>query len=262
VADTDNFEYLELARDVAREAGQLTLEQFQRGVDVETKPDGSPVTVADRRAEELIRTRLRTACSDHGIVGEEFGEEGNNRSHRWIVDPIDGTLAYSRGVPLFATLLALEIDGRVRVGVAEFPALGESVWAAEGGGCFWNGDPCRVSRGGSLREALIAYTEPTDFAEFGKAAAWERVRAATRYRTGWRDAFGHALVATGRIEAMLDPVMSAWDCGPFQVILQEAGGYFGDWSGNETIWGGEALSSAPGILDELLTLTSKRRRGG
>jgi myo-inositol-1(or 4)-monophosphatase len=259
---TEFSEYLAFARDVASEAGRLTLEYFQRDVDVETKSDGTPVTIADRRAEELIRSRLDSICPGHGVVGEEFGDSRPDASHRWIVDPIDGTLAYSRGVPLFSTLLALEVDGRIRVGVAEFPALGESVWAAEGDGCFWNGRRCRVSDVDSLLESVIAYTEPADFGEYGKSVAWERVREATRYRTGWRDAYGHALVATGRIEAMLDPVMSAWDCGPFGVILPEAGGYFGDWSGKATIWGGEAISAAPGIREQLLKLTSRKEQDG
>jgi myo-inositol-1(or 4)-monophosphatase len=251
---TELSDLLGLARDLAAEAGRLTLEYFQRDVSVETKADGTPVTVADRRAEELIRKRLAVECPKHGILGEEYGNDTDDASHRWIIDPIDGTLAFSRGVPLYATLLALEVDGRVRVGVAEFPALGESVWAAEGTGCYWNDRPCRTSDATSLDEAVIAYTEPASFAAYGKAEAWERVCRSTRYRSGWRDAYGHALVATGRIEAMLDPIMSPWDCGPFAVIVPEAGGYFGDWSGNETIYASEAMSASPGIADKLFEL--------
>jgi myo-inositol-1(or 4)-monophosphatase len=247
-------DYLALAREIASEAGRLTLEYFQKNLVVETKADGSPVTIADHRAEEYIRKRIASELPDHGIFGEEFGEDTGDATHRWIIDPIDGTLAFSRGVPLYATLLALEIEGRVKAGVAEFPALGESVSAAEGEGCFWNGRPCRVSTETCLERALVAYTEPRDFGNHGKAEAWERVRVATRYRTGWRDAYGHALVATGRIEAMLDPVMNPWDCGPFAVILPEAGGYFGDWAGDETIYAGEAVSAASGVVGELLGL--------
>ncbi|MDH3255647.1 MAG: inositol monophosphatase family protein [Acidobacteriota bacterium] len=251
-------DYLALARDIAGEAGRLTLEYFQRGVGVETKSDGTPVTEADRRAEELIRRRIEAECPGHGILGEEFGDDSADASHRWIIDPIDGTLAFSRGVPLYATLVALEVEGRVRIGVAEFPALGETVWAAEGSGCFWNGRRCRVRETVSLAETIVAYTEPESFAKHGKDEAWRRVSEAVRYRVGWRDGYGHALVATGRIEAMLDPVMSPWDCGPFAVILPQAGGYFGDWSGNESIYAGEAMSAAPGILPRLLELTGGR----
>lgn len=247
-------EYLEFARDVASEAGRLTLEHFQSGLLVETKADGTPVTVADRAAEEHIRERLAAECPGHGILGEEFGDDEGDGRHRWIVDPIDGTLAFSRGVPLYATLLALEIEGRVEVGVAEFPALGESVWAARGRGCHWNGRRCRASRVSTLQEAIVAYTEPESFELHGKAEAWARVQKSTRYRVGWRDAYGHALVATGRIEAMLDPIMSPWDCGPFAVILPESGGYFGDWSGNQTIYGSEALSVSAALRDRLLAV--------
>ena len=250
--------YLELARRIAAEAGRLTLEHFRGDFEVESKADGSPVTVADRRAEELIRERLARECPDHGVLGEELGDDSRGASHRWIIDPIDGTLAFARGVPLYATLVALEIDSRVVVGVAEFPALGETVWAARGSGCFWNGRPCRASAVGALEDAVVAYTEPRSFADLGKDEAWKRVCEATRYRTGWRDAYGHALVATGRIEAMLDPIMNPWDCGPFAVILPEAGGYFGDWSGRETIYASEAVSAAPGIVSQLLELTSDR----
>lgn len=252
----DLAEYLRLARALASSAGKLTREYFQRGIAVETKADGSPVTAADKAAEELIRERIAKECPGHAVLGEEFGDDGGGATHRWIVDPIDGTLAFSRGVPLYSTLVALEIDGRVKVGVAEFPALGESVWAAEGLGCFWNGRECRVSEQTSLEEAVIAYTEPRTFAEHGKAEAWARICAVTRYRTGWRDAYGHALVATGRIEAMFDPIMSPWDCGPFAVILPEAGGYFGDWNGSEGIYHGEALSASAGVADRLLELVS------
>ena len=249
-------DYLDFARDVAANAGRLTLDYFQKGIEIEKKADGSPVTAADRAAEELIRERIVAEYPAHGVLGEEFGDNSGEAAHRWIIDPIDGTLAFSRGVPLYATLIALEIEGSVAVGVAEFPALGESVWAARGGGCFWNGRRCRTSTTTDLGLAVVSYTEPRSFAEHGKSRAWERVRAATRYRVGWRDAYGHALVATGRIEAMLDPIMNPWDCGPFAVILPEAGGYFGDWSGNEGIYRGEALSAAPGVVEGLLELVS------
>jgi myo-inositol-1(or 4)-monophosphatase len=248
------MDYLEFARRLTMQAGQVSLEYFRKNVAVETKSDGSPVTIADRKAEELIRDRIALRYPGHGILGEEFGDDTGGASYRWIIDPIDGTLAFSRGIPLYATLVALEIDGRVRVGVAEFPALGESVWAAEGMGCFWNGERCRTSAVSSLEESVVAYTEPRSFAEHGKAEAWSRVCRATRYRAGWRDAYGHALVATGRIEAMFDPIMNPWDCGPFAVILPEAGGYFGDWSGNEGIYHGEALSVAAGVETDLLEL--------
>jgi histidinol-phosphatase len=246
---------LDFATELAYDAGRLTLGYFGRsaeGLGLEHKADASPVTVADREAEALIRRRLAARYPEHAVVGEEFGDDARTASHRWLVDPIDGTKAFVRGVPLYGVLLGLEIDGRVEVGAAYFPALDELCAAASGLGCTLNGRPVRVSEVPKLRESTVGFTDIASFAAHGRAAAWERVAAAAYDRRGWSDAYGHMLVATGRMEAMLDPVMNAWDCGPFPVLLREAGGYFGDWSGRETVSAGEALSTTQALLPEIL----------
>ena len=247
---------LDFAIATAQEAGRLTLGYFQTELTTESKEDASPVTIADRQAEERIRERIETRFPDHGILGEEFGESSADASHRWLVDPIDGTRAFVRGVPLYAVLLALEVDGRVELGVVDFPALGETLWAARGEGCYWNGRRCYVRETGSLRDSVVAFTGAASFARHGREAAWSRFQAATAYQAGWSDAYGHALVASGRLELMLDPAMNPWDCGPFPVLLEEAGGYFGDWSGERTIYGGEALSTSSTLLQEVLEIIS------
>ena len=250
-------EYLDFAVETAWEAGRLTLGHFQTGVRADFKEDDSPVTIADRRAEEEIRTRLQRVYPGHAIVGEEFGESGSSEaSHRWFVDPIDGTKSFIRGVPLYGVLLGLEIDGRIEVGVAYFPALDEMVAAASGLGCRMNGRRTRVRRTPRMEESFVSFTDAASFARNGRAEEWERIQQNSYARVGWSDAYGHALVATGRLEMMLDPIMNAWDCGPFPVILREAGGYFGDWSGNETIHGGEAMSTTATLLPEALRLIS------
>ena len=250
---------LDFATETAFQAGQLTLRYFQTGVAPDTKADDSPVTVADRQAEELIRARIEKTYPNHDVLGEEFGGTGGEASHRWVVDPIDGTKSFVRGVPLYGVLLGLEIDGVVQVGVAYFPALGDMVYAATGEGCRWNGRRCFVSGVKTLDRAVVAFTDAGSFKKFGRGPAWERVQDVSYHRVGWSDAYGHALVATGRCDVMLDPVMNPWDCGPFSVLLREAGGYFGDWSGSETIYGGEALSTTRSLLPEVLEVLNQEK---
>ncbi|MBN1889579.1 MAG: inositol monophosphatase family protein [Thermoflexales bacterium] len=246
---------LSFATETAYTAGRLTLGYFQSGLRPDFKPDDSPVTIADRKAEELVRARIQARYPHHAIVGEELGASGHEgASHRWFVDPIDGTKSFMRGVPLYAVLLGLEIEGQPSVGAAYFPALDEMIAAASGQGCWWNGRPARVSTVTTMAKAYVAFTDPVSFARHGRAEAWERIQQAAWYRTGWSDAYGYLLVATGRVELMLDPVMSVWDCGPFPPILQEASGYFGDWQGNPTIHGGEALATSQALLPEVLKL--------
>ncbi|ADI15369.1 inositol monophosphatase family protein [Truepera radiovictrix] len=254
--------YLDFATELAFDAGRLTLGYFGRasleGLEgteyTEYKDDDSPVTRADREAEALIRRRLEARYPDHAVVGEEYGETNAGSTHRWFVDPIDGTKAFVRGVPLYGVLLGLEIEGRVEVGVAYFPALNEMCAAATGLGCTLNGRAVRVSEVTTLARATVAHTDAGAFARYGREGAWRRVARAAYDRRGWSDAYGHMLVATGRAEVMLDPVMNAWDCGPFPALLREAGGFFGDWSGRETIHGGEAMSTTRALLPELLAL--------
>lgn len=248
--------YLEFAEKTAREAGALTLDYFLTDrAPAEFKGDDTPVTIADRKAEELIRERIAAEFPDHQIVGEEFGETKTGSGHRWIIDPIDGTKSFVHGVPLYAVLLALEINGTVEVGCAYFPALDEIISAATGLGALWNGRPCRVSDEGALDRAVCAHIDTAYFAKNGKGEPWQRLQESVYYNAGWCDAYGYLLVATGRAEVMLDPVMAVWDCGPFPPIFREAGGYFGDWKGNEgNINAGEALATNQLLKEKVVQL--------
>lgn len=250
---------LDFMTETAFLAGRLTLGYFQSGLVPKYKGDNSPVTLADRLAEELIRERIEKRYPDHAILGEEAGaKEGAQAEYRWIIDPIDGTKAFMRGVPLYGVLLGLEMAsrdhpaGRIEAGVAYYPALDEMLSAATGLGCWWNGRRACVSPVNCLKESYISCTDVGGFWKYGRMPAFERLAAASYVRAGWSDAYGYMLVATGRIEVMLDPVMAPWDCGPFPVILREAGGYFGDWRGNETIYGGEGLATSRALLSEVL----------
>lgn len=247
--------YLDFAAEAAYLAGRLTLGYFQTGIRPDFKTDDTPVTVADRKAEELIRARIEKQYPHHAIVGEECGtNENEEASHRWFIDPIDGTKSFVRGVPLYAVLIGLEIEGNVEVGAAYFPALDEMIAAASGEGCWWNGRRAHVSDVSNLQQAVVAFSDVATFAQFGRSKAWEHIKQATYFRAGWGDAYGYLLVATGRADLMLDPTMSVWDCAPFPPILREAGGYFGDWQGNSTIYGNEAMATTQALLPEVLAL--------
>lgn len=247
--------YLDFITETAYLAGRLTLAHFQTGVAADYKSDDTPVTAADRAAEELIRSRIGKQYPKHAVLGEEFGQdEAREASHRWLIDPIDGTKSFMRGVPLYAVLIGLEIEGRIEAGAAYFPALDEMLAAANGLGCWWNGRRARVSPVTDLKRAIFSCTTTTNFVQYNRYTEFERLRGAFYFQTGWGDAYGYLLAATGRIELMLDPIMAIWDCAPFPVILREAGGYFGDWKGNETIYAREGLATSKTLLEQVLKI--------
>jgi histidinol phosphatase-like enzyme (inositol monophosphatase family) len=252
--------FLDFAIDAAWQAGQITLAHFQTGVAVEQKTDESPVTIADRDAEQLLRRLIEDRFPDHAIVGEEYGETDRDSTYRWIIDPIDGTRSFIRGVPLYGVLIGLEIAGECVVGVVHFPGLGEMVTAAKGHGCRWNGRPARVSDVSRLDQALVVYTDCADFAEYGRAEAWGRLQAATHTQRGWADCYGHCLVATGRAEVMIDPILSTWDCAALVPILVEAGGTFTDWDGEVTIYSGDGFSTNGMLFDQVLETIQGSRK--
>ena len=250
--------FMHFAAETVHLAGRLTLGYFGTGVRPDYKPDDTPVTVADRLSEELIRRRIEEHYPQHSIVGEEFGVKATEgAAHRWFIDPIDGTKSFIRGVPLYAVLLGLEVEGVVRVGAAYYPGTDELLCAAEGEGAWWNGRPARVSQLADLSRAYMSCTDAGTFAQYGKQERWERLARRVYARPGWSDAYGYLLVATGRIEIMLDPIMEPYDCGPFVPILKEAGGYFGDWHGNRTIFGREGLAINDALAEEVLRLLNE-----
>ena len=246
---------LDLAIEAAWQAGRITLRYYQAGVQPEWKADESPVTVADREAEQKIRQLVERSFPGDGIVGEEYGRQEGSSGYRWLVDPIDGTKAFVQGVPLYGVLIGIETPQGVEAGVVLLPALGELVWAARGAGCWWNGRPAAVSGVDRLQDACLVYTEGGSFAKYGQGPAWEALCRGSRIQRGWGDCYGHVLVATGRAEACFDPVMNPWDCGPLLPILQEAGGTFTDWQGQATVYGPDAFSTNgrlfPAVMEQL-----------
>ncbi len=244
---------LDFALDATWQSGRITLGYFQTGVAVERKSDDSPVTIADKTAEQFLRKLISQRFPDHGIIGEEFGEQAGTSGLNWIVDPIDGTKSFTSGVPLYGCLLALADGDEVLVGVAHFPALGETIYAARGMGAFWNGRRARVSTVNSLKDSVFLMSDVRGYGD--KKAAWQTLVDSTYIQRTWGDSYGYALVATGRAEVMIDPIMKVWDCGPFGVILEEAGGTFTDWNGKSTIYGGEAVATNGILFDQVMEIT-------
>jgi histidinol phosphatase-like enzyme (inositol monophosphatase family) len=245
---------LDFALDAAWQAGRITLGYFQTQVQVERKSDYSPVTIADRESEKKLRTLISDAWPDHGILGEEFGTTDAAADFTWIIDPIDGTKSFVQGVPLYAVLVALTERKQPVIGVAHFPALNETVYAARGLGCFWNGRRAWVSQVRALQDAVLLGSEVVVRDNPAHADGWQRLVNGTYIQRTWGDAYGYALVATGRAEVMVDSEVKVWDCAPFQVILEEAGGTFTDWSGTPTVYAGESIATNGLLLEQVLAL--------
>jgi histidinol-phosphatase len=231
VSAEERRDLLDFAVEVAWRAGLETLAHYQTGVAAETKPDASPVTAADRAAEATARRLIEARCPADAILGEEEGEAREGADRRWIIDPIDGTRSFMRGVPLYGVLIAMEAGDDAVLGVMHFPALAETVYAARGLGCWWNGRRARVSAETRLENALVLATDIEGIERGGRGPGWDRLRHRAGLCRTWGDCYGYALVATGRAEAMLDPVLSLWDVAAVVPIVEEAGGAFTDWDG-------------------------------
>ncbi len=249
--DADLSGLLEFAVSMAHQAGRTTLRYFDAAMHIELKADSTPVTQADREAEQLCRVLIEARFPDDGIVGEEFGACRVDAARRWIIDPIDGTKSFIRGVPLYGVLIALEQAGRPVLGVVHFPALSETVAAARGSGCYWNGRRARVSEVGTLKDALVLSTDAESFAEEGRGSEWDRLTTGAAMARTWGDCYGHALVATGRAEAMLDPVLALWDSAALLPIVEEAGGVFTDWAGRPIHDGGSGIATNAALAQEI-----------
>jgi len=255
---------LDLALVAAREAGEITLRYFQcDNFQIELKKDATPVTIADRTAEEHLRRRISDVFPQDGILGEEFPERAGASGFRWILDPVDGTKSFVHGVPLYGTLIGVEYETRSLLGVIEMPALNERVYAAAGHGAWYirgGGEPrrARVSKCVRLSEALVTSSAVEGFAEARRLETFLQISAAARLTRTWGDCYGYALIATGRAEVMIDPGMNIWDAAALQPILEEAGGTFTDWNGNPTIHAGEGIATNGRVLEEVLAMTRGR----
>ena len=250
---------LDFAVDIARGAGQITLDYFKKAPERSTKSDGTFVTIADREAEAYLRREIIDQFPDDGILGEEEGERVGTSGRRWIIDPIDGTFSFVHGVPFYGVLVSLEIDSQIAVGVINVPAVDEIVYAANGLGCFWNGKPTRVSTTGKLDEALLLCTDFPACQRYGFGAVIESLQRRTKTSRTWGDCYGYVLVATGRADLMLDPVMNVWDCAALLPVIEEAGGTFTDWRGERTATGGNAIATNSLLFDDVMKIVSDNK---
>lgn len=239
------------ARELAEAAGALTLDWFRaQSLEVEAKSDGTEVTAADRAAEQLIRDELARRHPDDGIVGEEHGTVVGTTGRTWIVDPIDGTRGFVRGVPLFSTLIAVVDDDGPAVGVIHLPAMGHTLIAGRGAGCHVDGHRVTVSGVGRLDEAMITTSGFDAFAEPALVAA---LRSGAMLRT-WGDGYGYFLVATGQADVMIDPICSAWDLAPMPVVIDEAGGRFTALDGRPAFDAGNGVATNGALHDDVLAM--------
>jgi histidinol-phosphatase len=233
---------MQAVAEVARLAGKTALRSWRSALAIERKGDGSPVTVADRAAEVAARKWIARRFPGDGILGEEFGETEGTSGRRWIIDPIDGTKSFVRGVPLWGSLVAVLEGETVLAGAAAFPATAEELAAAPGEGCWHDGARCAVSEVSKLDDATVLTTGEHDFSG-ERARGWSALADAAAIVRTWGDCYGYLLVATGRAEVMVDARLSAWDAACFLPIIAEAGGSFTDWTGRVTAFGGNAIAT-------------------
>jgi len=252
---------LEFARQIASAAGDLTLRFFQSAaLRVERKRDDSPVTQADLQAESLLRESIARAFPDDAIIGEEHGAAAGSSGYQWILDPIDGTKSFIAGVPLYSVLVGVLRQGVPVLGVIRIPALGESVYAARGVGAWWTrGDAApqvaRVSPTSRLADAIFVTSQVDTFRKRQSEEAFRRLEAQAYITRTWGDGYGYLLLATGRIEVMVDPVMNLWDAAALLPVIQEAGGTFTDWQGRACVDAGEGVGTNGLVLEEVLAIT-------
>ena len=253
---------LDLAITAATQAGRHTLQYFRASnLTIETKPDRSPVTRADKESEQILRAYLAQHFPQDTIVGEEFGTQHGTSDYRWYLDPIDGTHSFIRGVPLFGVMMGLEHKDEAAAGVIVFPALNEIVYAAKGLGAWWSDSlnpikpkEAHVTQVSNLSDACLSTTSTRSFNRIGKSDQFQKLSYSVDVHRGLPDCYGHYLVTTGRAEIMIDPFMNVWDSAPLQTIIEEAGGKFTDLQNNPTIHGNSAISTNGLLHDQVLKI--------
>lgn len=250
------------AREWARRAAQGTMSLFRSDrLRVDSKTDRTPVTEADRQAEADLRGWIGAQFPQDGVLGEELGEKPGTSGWRWILDPIDGTRSFVHGVPLFGTMVGVEFAGRCVAGVIELPALGERLYGAEGQGAWHDapgraGTRARVSGTPDLADAMVCTTAMEYFDRGGCPGLYERLYRSVGCLRGWSDCYAFVLLATGRIDAVVEPLVKPWDLGAMVPILAEAGGRMTDFAGGARIDSGQSVLSNGRLHDALLRVVS------
>lgn len=242
---------------LAKLAGDVTLKHFQQSsIEVIRKGDDSPVTIADREAEQTVRAQLAKLYPDDAILGEEFGEQAGTSDFQWILDPIDGTKSFISGVPLYSTLVGVVRNRECLGGVIHIPALEETAFAARGTGCWHSqrGAAAKQAKVSSrtLADGLFVVSQVDSFAERGAEASYKALEKSAYVTRSWGDGYGYLLIATGRAELMVDPIANPWDLAAVQPVVEEAGGKFTSWKNEATVFGGDGVGSNGMIHEEAL----------
>lgn len=260
MSDTRLPERLSFAVKAAQASSKVTLNYFQRSdLEQSQKHDGTPVTAADRACELDLRKRIIDTYPDDSILGEEFERRVGTSEYEWVIDPIDGTISFVHGVPLFGTMLACMKNGQPELGVIVMPCLEETVYAADGLGCWHTtkgSEPvkARVSSTSKLHDALVNTTSMSYFKTPQLRELYETIDKRADCTRGWSDCYGWVLLATGRVDAMIEPVLSIWDFAAAIPIILEAGGHWTDFSGHQALESGELIAANKHIHAQLLAL--------
>lgn len=257
-ASHNSSSLLHAVTEVAELAASVAMRWYRQRVDVETKGDGSPVTVADREAERVAREWIAARYPQDGIQGEEYDDVRGDARRRWILDPIDGTKAFVRGVPLWGTLVACCEGDTVLAGAACFPAVSETVSAAAGEGCWWNGARAAVSTVRTLSSATALITDDRFRERPHRGDRWRALAAECGVARTWGDCFGYLLVATGRAEIMVDDIVNPWDAAALAPIITEAGGVFTSWRGEHTAFGGSLIATNAALANATRDILNDR----
>ena len=241
----ENLELLKIALKTAELAEENILKFYQNDVGVEWKADKTPVTIADKGTEELARKFWAKETPGFGVIGEEFGIESPDAEYQWVIDPIDGTKSFIHGVPLFGTLIGLYHKNVPIASVIHLPAMKSAVWAVNGGGAFLDGREVRTSKVSQLSDALVLSGTVNTMEDKGFGEGFTKLRRSARLHRGWGDCYGYYLVAAGRAEIMVDPVVSLWDIAPFPLLMKEAGGKFSTIDGKTELFDVNGKPTAP-----------------
>jgi histidinol phosphatase-like enzyme (inositol monophosphatase family) len=222
---------------------------------VETKSDDTPVTLADRETERILREHINETFPSHGIIGEEFGTENPDAEFVWVLDPIDGTKSFVTGVPLFGTLIALLKDGQPILGAIDQPILSQRI-IGDGQTTHFNGRPVKLRKPVSLQQATLLTTDPLVPSQLHNAAGWDKLSNSVRLYRTWGDCYGYLLLASGKADIMVDPIVEKWDLLSLIPIIRGAGGTITDWHGGDPVQGNSIVAAHPDLHPEILGLLS------
>jgi len=237
------------------------LKWYRGQFSVDLKEDQSPVTIADRNAEEILRKKISKYFPDHGIIGEEFGSVKPDAEWVWTIDPVDGTRSFVQGLPLFASLISLLHKGEPVIGIIELPALGETAWAVKGKGAFSNGSPLKVSPQSRMKGAFVAVADHYCFRSEKCTSLYNSLNKEAAIVRTYPDAFGHLMAIRGVVDVMVDPLAKIWDYAPCKILVQEAGGRFANFSGNRaSIEEGTAIVGNTKLVQQVRKIFSESKK--